>query len=221
MPDPTPLNFFSAELPAPDPAFLATLPADTLLSVRHLTTFDDEGQSLKKFGLLNLRGALTQATPLRQFLADNGLTFDLDARLIRLNGKEIPLFECLENCASCLNDKAVCRLYDRANKTAFARLYPRLFDDAGEPAVYLFYPADADEAALPGARCPQVLTLLDEMLESLGTPLGLETQWVERYKGKYHVVEFAVPVNKLLRISSMQSVITAQINSGTGSDNFK
>jgi hypothetical protein len=214
LPDLTSLNFFSGEQSAPDPALLAALPADTLLSMRHLTTFDDEGESLRKFGLLNLRGALTRATPLRRFLADNGLTFYPEARLIRLNGKEVHLFDCLENCASCLNDKAVCRLYDRANKAAFARLYPRLFEDAGEPAVYLYYPADTDVSALPGARCPQVLTLLDEMLESLGTPLDLEKQWVERHKVKYHVVEFTVPMDKVLRISSRQPVITAQIKSG-------
>jgi hypothetical protein len=211
LPDLTPLNFFSAEQPAPDPAFLAALPADTLLSVRHLTTFDDEGESLRKFGLLNLRGALTQATPLHRFLADNGLTFDPDTRLIRLNGKEIHLFDCLENCASCLNDKAVCRLYDRANKAAFSRLYPHLFEDAGEPAVYLYYPADTDVSILPGARCPQVLTLLDEMLESLGTPLDLEMQWAERHKGKYHVVEFTVQMDNMMQVSEKQRVVQTEI----------
>lgn len=48
-----------------------------LLSVLHITTSNDECRSIKEIGLLNLQQALTMETPLRNFLRDYNVQFDI------------------------------------------------------------------------------------------------------------------------------------------------
>ena len=182
------INFFAlGRRPTQDE--LAALPPDTPIMMRHLTTWYDGGESLREFGLLGLRDALTKPTLLRRFLEEYGLHFEIDKKLLWVNQQPIPLFDCLENCASCLNDRTTCRLFDKAAKSALSPLYERIYDDKPEPTFYLYYTPD-EEASLPGARHPMVLKLLDDLLTARGESAVLVEEWVRRCGGKVQRVEF-------------------------------
>lgn len=197
MPEFAPLNFFKL-CRAPDRAELAALDPQTLVTARHITTDPDGGTSLEKYGLLPLREVLSLDTPLRRFLADHGIQYIHEKRLFTVNGEPVPLINCMESCASCLVEKAVCRLYSRESKRVLAALYPRLLYEDGSPAFYLYY-APAEEASLPEAKSPQVLRLLDELLLTLGKPAGLADEWMRSCEGNYQVVKRNVELSKLPR----------------------
>ena len=195
MIDSAPLNFFNLGRP-PSPSELAELPPDTLVVGRHITTCPNGGTSLEKYSLLPLRDVLTLNTPLRQFLADHSIQYDHKKRVFLANGQMVPLINCMESCASCLVDKALCRLVTRESKRVLSKLYPRLLYEDGDPAFYLYYSPE-EEASLPEAKAPQVLRLLDELLQTLEMPAGLAEEWAKECDGRYHVIEKEIRIKQI------------------------
>lgn len=59
--------------------------SDTQLSVTHITTNDDECQTIKDIGLVNLQQALTMDTPLRRYLKRYNIQFDIYNNLMCVN----------------------------------------------------------------------------------------------------------------------------------------
>lgn len=55
---------------------------DLYLSVVHVTTNNDECQTIKEIGLVNLQQALTMNTPLRRYLKKYGIEFDINNNLM-------------------------------------------------------------------------------------------------------------------------------------------
>jgi hypothetical protein len=181
---------------APERSEWTALDPQTLIVVRHITTCPDDGESIERFDLLPLRAVLTTDTPLRQFLHDHGVVFDPEKRLFLVNGEVVHLLNCMESCASCLVEKAVCRLYSRESKRILSVLYADLSPRGGSPAYYLYY-APQEKAALPEAHSPRVLRLLDDLLTTLGKPAGLAEEWTRLCGGKYTVIEKTVKISEL------------------------
>ena len=49
----------------------------------HVTTGNDDGQSIKRNGLFNLQNVIRENTPLRKFLVDREIRIDIDNKLIK------------------------------------------------------------------------------------------------------------------------------------------
>lgn len=60
---------------------------DVEMVVVHVTTNNDDCESIKKYGLLNLQQALTMNTPLKKHLKKNGIEFDIYNNIISLNSE--------------------------------------------------------------------------------------------------------------------------------------
>lgn len=59
--------------------------SDIYLSVIHITTNDDECQTIRDIGLVNLQQALTMDTPLRRYLKRYNINFDIYNKLMYIN----------------------------------------------------------------------------------------------------------------------------------------
>ncbi len=59
-----------------------------LLCAIHYTTNDDENKSIKDYGLRDLQYALSHDTPLRKFLKEHDVGFDIKEKVMFINGKE-------------------------------------------------------------------------------------------------------------------------------------
>lgn len=71
---------------------------DVMLSAIHYTTNNDENQSIKEFGLRDLQFALSNDTPLNNFLNKYGISFDIEKKTMLANGNEYNI-EYVNYCA--------------------------------------------------------------------------------------------------------------------------
>ena len=60
--------------------------SDIKFTLRHITAVIDEGESIRKYGLLKLTDQLGMATPLSIFLKENGIVFNIPERTIEIKG---------------------------------------------------------------------------------------------------------------------------------------
>lgn len=66
---------------------------DTLLiCALHYTSNNDNSCAIKKYGLRDLKFSLTEDTPLKLFLADNGFNFDIINHTMYYNGRSYNIF---------------------------------------------------------------------------------------------------------------------------------
>ncbi len=71
---------------------------DVMLCAIHYTTNNDENHSIKEFGLRDLQFALSNNTPLNNFLNEYGISFDIEKKTMLANGNEYNI-EFVNYCA--------------------------------------------------------------------------------------------------------------------------
>lgn len=67
------------------------LEKEIYLTSLHLTTVNDQLDSIKKFGLVNLQQAVTLETPLKHYLLKEGVSIDVERKVIEYNGHIIDI----------------------------------------------------------------------------------------------------------------------------------
>ncbi|TBX38910.1 hypothetical protein [Bacillus thuringiensis] len=67
------------------------LEKEIYLTSLHVTTVNDQLDSIKKFGLVNLQQAVTLETPLQKYLLNKGVSIDIKRKVIVYNGKIIDI----------------------------------------------------------------------------------------------------------------------------------
>ncbi|TKI81502.1 hypothetical protein [Bacillus mycoides] len=67
------------------------LEKEIYLTSLHVTTVDDQLDSIKKYGLVNLQQAVTLETPLKQYLLKEGVSIDIGRKIIEYNGQVIDI----------------------------------------------------------------------------------------------------------------------------------
>ncbi|MFD3218353.1 hypothetical protein [Bacillus sp. BR_7a] len=67
------------------------LEKEIYLTSLHVTTVNDQLDSIKKFGLVNLQQAVTLETPLQKYLLKKGISIDIERKTIVYNGQIIDI----------------------------------------------------------------------------------------------------------------------------------
>ena len=164
---------------------------------RHVTTSNEDAlDSFKNNGLLDLRRALQEDTPLYRFLKNNGIVIDVDNKLFKfskysilIEGKKTSEHICFKGrdtvCSQYFGCDALQKLY-----ILDAKLY-----DLG--ATLEFFVAGTMEEMLEYStvsRCPEILDTIDQLISSIQNPYSrcmypLCCKWIAEHS-KCYVIEF-------------------------------
>jgi hypothetical protein len=170
--------------------------SNVLITAKHITTFDDKGRSLKKWGLINLRNALEKDTPLKRFFKQNNIVFDFPNEKLYSESDEIRLFLCNSDCIQCLFRKPGCKELSEEYKQAVNNIYIRIFCHKAELEVFLC--GKESELEKYGTRIvehPEIVWRLDNLLNALHHPLKLNEKWAKKQKEHYYILEFDTNIN--------------------------
>ncbi|NBJ03417.1 hypothetical protein D3Z62_25840 [Lachnospiraceae bacterium] len=191
--------------------------SDIELHCKHITTSFDRMESFKKYGFLTLNKTLSQETPLKKFLSDRGISFDLDERKIIYNGKIIHLIEGDQECKECFYGKECQYL-----KSIFSEEEPlgyrdfacpyrdsikiirsKLFHDKGEIEVHLSGSFKDVHDYSEVKYNPEFLVTLENMINKLfDDKVRLVRDWRNLTGGKYYCLEFDVNIEDFEYITS-------------------
>lgn len=171
--------------------------ASVFITAKHITTLFDEGSTLKKYGLLNLKDMLEKDTPLRQFLKKWGIKFDVDGKKIKVSEMELDLFRCNNDCVRCNYNRNNCVQFSLEYRKAIDRINIKLYSDKAETEVFLCGKDDELEQYPFITRHPEFLNNIDDLLTAMRTPLNLSRQWADLQNGQYYLLEFDVNITAL------------------------
>lgn len=145
------------------------------LSVIHVTTNDDECRSIKENGLVNLQEALKLDTPLRRYLKQCNIQFDLSNELMFINSKCYKLqydssFFKLDTIEGQINSVARKIYYDHQINGFFCIQDPKRY----------------------GGYVHQRPEILCDLARLRTNPNEFEKEWLK--KSKAYVIKFNAPV---------------------------
>ncbi|MCE4045583.1 hypothetical protein LXM56_15825 [Lysinibacillus fusiformis] len=169
----------------------------TKISCRHLTTSDDQLDSIFQRGMLNLKQMLEQATSLRAFLLNHGVEINVDEAWISYDGKRYPIYkynskerDCFINPANDCNEYGNCGYCD-----ANTALHGKLYFDKCEIEAFL----DADIKEIEGystvSHSPEILLTIENLIKYYTSkkPL-LQDGWRNRPNNCGYILEFDVAI---------------------------
>jgi hypothetical protein len=179
---------------------------------KHVTTYHDEGRTLKEFGLINLQRVLEKDTLFSRFLAENGIIIDVKNKLFILNGQKYPIFERDDECPFCQNN----RICNFSYHDAIKLLYIKLYHHKAETEV--FFGKD-DNRRFENYSCvkrhPEILNQMDDILDALNRNKKLSKKWEKLQNGLYYTLEFD------LNISNFETINSKKYGEGVYSNVFE
>ena len=173
---------------------------NTYVTAKHLTTLPDNGLSLRKYGLLNLKGALDKETPLRKFLRNKKIEFDVEQKKIKILGKTVDIFRCNGNCKPCNIDKKKCSQFSQEYREAINLIYTKLYLHQSEIEVFLCGKDIELQSYSCVTRNPEFLCNVENLLEAMQIPSTISKEWAELQNGKFYVLEFDVCIKSFENI---------------------
>jgi hypothetical protein len=166
---------------------------------KHVTTYHDEGRSLKEFGLINLQRVLEEDTLFRRFLAENGIIIDVGNKLFIFDGQKFPIFERNEECPFCQNNHTCNFGYHDGIK----HLYVKLYDHKAETEVFLGKDINDRIENYSCVKChPEILNQIDEILNALDRNDKLVEKWEKLQNGIFYILEFARNIREFETINN-------------------
>ena len=174
-------------------------------------------ESFKKYGFLTLNKILSQDTPLKKFLSDRGISFDLEERKIIYNGKIIHLIKGDQECKECFYGKecqylkSIFSEEESLGYRDFACPYrdsikiirSKLFHDKGEIEVHLSGSFKDVHDYSEVKYNPEFLVTLENMINKLfDEKVRLVRDWRNLTGGKYYCLEFDVNIEDFEYITS-------------------
>lgn len=170
---------------------------------RHMTTSNENLKSFKKYGLLNLKEVLTLDTPLKSFLKENYIEFDVDNKSIFYKGKRLELFWHNDECKTCnygsckylkdiLNDNTTLTYRDMSCKyrKGITQLYDKLYKNKAETEVFISGDYEEIYKYSVISRCPEILYTIDDSIKKFfGENSNLQNRWVTIDNQSY-ILEF-------------------------------
>lgn len=176
---------------------------------KHITTINDDFESLKKYGLLTLDKALTYPTPLNRFLLEHDIRLDIVNRDIYYKNMRIHIVESDEECESCFYGSECQELVDFMGKQTTLSyrnmscgyrdeinfIRSKLYHDKCEIEVHLLG-SFKDVHEYSDVRCsPEILMTIENLISRLfdeGT--HLQQDWREKQDSKYYCLDFDVNI---------------------------
>ncbi|MEK5038027.1 hypothetical protein [Sporosarcina sp. FSL K6-3457] len=147
--------------------------------ILHVTSNDDNCAAIKKYGLLNLQQALTVETPLRRYLIEFGIEFDISTKVMWCQGHR---FDITYEVNSISNEKDQELLKDIARKIYF------------DPQIDGFFSVN-DYSEYGGAvhERPELLFNLKEFFKAE----TLENTWKNNKEKKHFVVKYKALLSQI------------------------
>ncbi|MFC9542447.1 hypothetical protein ACFTQ7_21630 [Lysinibacillus sp. NPDC056959] len=182
---------------------------ETLLTCRHATTTDDNLESIRKKGLLNLKQMLEERTPLSDFLLSHGISVNVRDRQFIYEGQILPIYS--------LRKHNIEEEYNRCNSYHLYENNPVLKKESYHDAVYwlylkLYYDDCETEVFLNGGfeeiydydsvrYSPEILNTIENIIKYLDDVPNyyLQHAWSNKKNCKYFILEFDVPIGSFAK----------------------
>lgn len=183
--------------------------AEVSLHCKHITTINDNFESLKKYGLITLDKVLTYPTPLNKFLLERNIRVDILNRDIYYKDKRIHIIKSDEECENCFYDTECQELVDFMGKPTTLTyrnmscdyrdeiniIRSKLYHDKCEVEVHLLGTVKDVHEYSDVRRSPEILITLENLLFKLfkeGTQL--QQDWRELQHSIYYCLDFDVNI---------------------------
>ncbi|BCN30269.1 hypothetical protein [Anaeromicropila herbilytica] len=179
------------------------------LHCKHITTINDNFDSLKKYGLLTLDKALTYPTPLNRFLLEHDISMDIVNRDIYYNNRRIHIIESDEECEDCFYGSECQEFVDFMGKPTTLSyrnmacdyrdeiniIRSKLYHDKCEIEVHLMGSfKDVHEYSVV-RNYPEILMTIENLIIKLfkeGT--HLQRDWQAQQNNKYYCIDFDINI---------------------------
>lgn len=183
---------------------LLTNTDDCQIICRHITTTNDNLNSIMTKGMLSLDRVLTEDTPLNAFLKSYGIEIDPKNRNMRIrdkvvliNGFDEPCDPCYRNSTYTIDKRK--RLHCCSFNQEMAFLNNKLYHDKSEIEAFI---RGSDEELLSYQsvlNAPEILLTVGRIISSVYTNSEdfLQISWSKQKGMKRYILEFPVPVNAL------------------------
>jgi hypothetical protein len=179
--------------------------SNVMLHCKHITTVNDNFESLKKYGLLTLDKALTYPTPLNRFLLEHDIKLDIANRDIYYKDRRIHIVESDEECKSCFYGSECKELLDIMGKPTTLSyrnmscdyrdeiniIRSKLYHDKCEIEVHLMGSFKDVHEYSNVRHYPEILVTIENLIFKLfkeGT--HLQQDWQAKQNSKYYCLDF-------------------------------
>ena len=188
---------------------LCTSTDELEIQCRHITTSNDNLNSINAYGMLTLDQVLSQKTPLNSFLSKYGISINASEKRITLKNHSFHINGYKEPCSPCARGKSsesVSALsvpfYDCCDfHQKMALLNTKLYHDKSEVEVYV---AGSDEHMLQNYTSildgPEILLTIGEIIGTLSKKIDpgfLQLAWSRQKGMRRYILEFSIPLNAI------------------------
>lgn len=159
------------------------------IRVKHISTSYDKLECIKKYGMRDLIFLLTEDTLLKRFLQNYNLQINYSEKYIDIDGTKY----YIKDYNTCDKDE-----FSYPYRRNMSNIYHKLYYFRGE--IEAFY--KATEKAMYNystiLRCPEIISNLDQFLKHINKNIHLEFDWCNKYNSIPYLIEFDLPVSKLI-----------------------
>lgn len=181
---------------------LLTNIVDCSIMCRHLTTSNDDLQSILENGLLTLDHVLTKDTPLNRFLSQYGISIYVKKHEMILHGNKLSISGRNDPCSPCVNNRPLGEIdsqyYCCDYHNQMFSLHNKLYHDKCEVEAYI---SGSDTFMLENynslTKGPEILFTIGRIIQSINPkvdPGFLQKAWSANKTTKLYILEFPVPL---------------------------
>lgn len=165
---------------------------DNYVHCKHITTAFDDGESIRRRGLLPLNILLEEDSAIHTFLKENGVEVFPSRYLLRVNENSYSIPPSYDQCASGEWEK-------------YVFLSPRLYHDRGEIEAFISGEGQEMISYSTVGHCPEIISTINTTINEITRmDLCLEEKWIER-NPKTFIIDFDVKISDLSYNSMMGS----------------
>lgn len=182
---------------------------ETVLTCRHATTTDDNLESVREKGLLNLKQMLEERTSLSDFLLSHGITVNVSDRQFIYKGQTHPIYSLRKhNLEEEYNRCNSYHLYE--NNPVFKKesyhdavylLYLKLYNDDCETEVFLNGGFEKIYDYNSVRYSPEILNTIENIIKYFDNVPNyyLQHAWSNKENCKYYILEFDIPIESFAK----------------------
>lgn len=193
------------------------------LRCKHITTINDDFESLKKFGLMDLNRTLTEDTSLRNFLAEYEIFIDVEEHKFTYKNNIVEIPEYKEDCRKCYYGE--CKYHKKGwdgsvdldfknikcnYRTIMRPLSTKLYFDKGEIEVFLWNTHNKMKNYSCVKWYPEILGTIEQLVNSFfNGRVNLCGEWAARNMNKFYLLTFDLKINNFEYITN-KAILTEE-----------
>lgn len=168
---------------------------------KHITTCNDDLDSIKNYGLLRLDQVLTMDTPLKSFLSNYKIQIDPLKKLFAYKNHNWKINSSDEQCNPCLYHKEPCDKITLCDfREYMGRLHSKLYQDKGEVEFFI----GGDETTIAEYQtiqeAPEILIDIAKIMKCIYPKISaycLQAAWNKKENWKKYLMGFSIPYSWL------------------------